>query len=99
MLGKSILAVLFVLSGNLALAETPPARDPTRGELLYSTHCIACHNAQVHWRDKKLVTDWKSLQSEVRRWQQISGLGWNDEDIDEVARYLNALHYRYPAPV
>ena len=63
MLRKSILAALFVLSGNSADAEVK-LPDPTRGELLYSTHCIACHNAELHWRNRKLATDWKSLQSE-----------------------------------
>lgn len=99
MLRKSILAVLLALAGNLADAEIPATREASRGELLYSVHCIACHTAQVHWREKKLVTDWTSLQSEVRRWQGLSGLGWSNEDIAEVARYLNVLHYRYPTPV
>lgn len=98
MLRKSILVVVFVLSGNFADADVKPLPNPTRGELLYSTHCIACHNAEVHWRNKKLATDWQSLQSEVRRWQGVSGLGWGDEEVVEVARYLNALHYHYPAP-
>jgi len=96
MLRKSILAVLFVLFGNLADADAPPLRDATRGELLYSTHCIACHSSEVHWRDKKLVSDRASLQAEVSRWQGLSGLGWNDDDIAEVARYLNALHSAMP---
>ncbi len=98
MLRRSILAVLFVLFSNLADAGAQPMRDATRGELLYSTHCIACHSAQVHWREKKLVTDWTSLQSQVRRWQGVARLRWSNEDIAEVARYLNALHYRYPTP-
>lgn len=96
MFRRSILVVLFVLFGNLADAGAQPMRDATRGELLYSTHCIACHSAEVHWRDKKLATDWISLRAEVRRWQGFSGLGWSDDDVAEVARYLNALHYRYP---
>ena len=95
---KSTLAVLLILSGNLAAADPQPMREATRGELLYATHCIACHTTQVHWRDKKLVTDWTSLQAEVRRWQKAAGLGWSDEDVADVARYLNALHYRFPTP-
>ncbi len=98
MLQRSILAVLFVMFGNLADADAQPVRDATRGELLYSTHCIACHDAQVHWRDKKLARNWISLLAEVRHWHKFSELGWGDEDVSAVARYLNALHYHYPTP-
>lgn len=95
MLLKSILVVLVVWFGNSADAQTLPMRDATRGELLYMTHCNACHSADVHWRDKKTVTDPASLRAEVRRWQKFSGLGWSDADVAEVARYLNALYYHY----
>jgi len=98
MLHRSILAALFILSVNLASADTQPMRDTTRGELLYSTHCIACHNLQVHWRDKKLTGDWMSLRAEVRHWQKLSGLGWGENDVEPVALYLNAPYYPYPTP-
>ncbi|MBN8448460.1 MAG: cytochrome c [Candidatus Accumulibacter sp.] len=90
----------FLFSALLISFAVPPAagadvmREATRGELLYTTHCVSCHDAEVHWRDKKLVNDWKSLRSEVRRWQEIVSLGWDQDDIDEVARYLRAIHYR-----
>jgi hypothetical protein len=52
----------------------------------------------VHWRERKLVTDWASLVSEVRRWQVAGRLQWSDADIDQVARHLNETIYRYEAP-
>ncbi len=90
--------MLFVLYGGVAAAEAQAMPDPQRGELLYSTHCVACHSTQIHWRDKKLVTDYPSLLAEVRRWQTFGGLGWREDDISVVARYLNAHFYHYPAP-
>lgn len=96
MLKRAILGLTLVLFGKFAGAEAVPMRNSTRGEMLYSTHCIACHNTQIHWRTKNLVTDLSSLQSQVDRWQGISRLHWNDQDIDAVMRYLNALYYHYP---
>jgi len=98
MFQRLILAVLFVFFGNSANADTQLIHNVTRGELLYSTHCIACHSTKIHWRENKLASDWSSLQSEVQRWQGIARLGWDNEDIENVARYLNATYYRYPMP-
>jgi mono/diheme cytochrome c family protein len=67
----------------------------SRGELLYSTYCIGCHTTQVHWRDKKLATDWTSLKNQVRRWQSNTGLGLGEDDVAAIARYLNRLYYRF----
>lgn len=72
------------------------AQAQSRGELLYTTHCVACHTTQMHWRDKKLATDWPSLKGQVQRWQARANLQWNDDDVTEVARFLNDTIYRYP---
>lgn len=98
MFRRLILAVPFIFFGMYASAETQPIHSASRGELLYSTHCIACHNTQIHWREKKLATDWTSLKSEIQRWQGISALEWNNADIEDVARHLNTIFYRYPTP-
>jgi mono/diheme cytochrome c family protein len=95
-LGLFMLA--FVSLGIYGPAHAQKAGEATRGELLYSTHCISCHSSQLHWRDNKVATNWVSLRSQVERWQKTSGLAWPDEDVTEVARYLNALYYRFPVP-
>jgi mono/diheme cytochrome c family protein len=87
----------------LALAPLLPVRAQTapsasRGELLYATHCGACHSVQMHWREQKLATSWSTLRAQVRRWQGVAQLGWNETDVEEVARYLNATIYNYPEP-
>jgi len=71
------------------------AHAQSRGELLYTTHCAACHNEQMHWRQFRLATDWPSLKEQVRRWQANAKLQWNDDDVDAVAGYLNDSIYRY----
>lgn len=90
-----LLACLGV--SGVAQAQTPST--PSRGELLYATHCSSCHDTQLHWRDKRLARNWPRLRAEVDRWQKATGLGWRDEEVTEVARYLNTRYYHLPAPV
>ena len=75
-----------------------PAHAQSRGELLYATHCIACHTTQVHWRDQRLAKDWNSLQAQVVRWQAAGSLNWSGEDIVAVTQYLNDRFYGFDPP-
>jgi hypothetical protein len=84
------------LLATSVLAIALSARAESRGELLYSTHCIACHTSQAHWREKKIATNWSSLEAEVRRWQTTAMLRWSEDDVVEVTRYLNDTFYRFP---
>ena len=89
---------LLACLGGCGMVQAQNKTPPSRGELLYSTHCIACHSTQLHWRDRKLATDWAHLKAEVNRWQKTTGLQWRDDDVTEVARYLNTRYYHFPAP-
>ncbi|MDM0116380.1 cytochrome C [Variovorax sp. J22R133] len=85
-----VLAALSLWSGQ--------ASAQARGYLLYNDHCLECHSTSVHWRERRLATDWNSLQFQVRRWQGVAALNWNEEDIQNVTRYLNTRFYDFQAP-
>ncbi|UOA09404.1 hypothetical protein [Methylobacter sp. S3L5C] len=87
---------VFVFSVSVTFAGNQTTLDNHRGAMLYENHCLECHTQQIHWRDKKMVTDWKSLITEVNRWQYISGLEWSKHDVEAVSRYLNNRYYHYP---
>ena len=93
---RTLLAAVLLQAALPLYAQAPP--PASRGELLYMTHCIACHTKQVHWRDGRVVTDPSSLTAQVARWQKNTGLDWSSEEIQDVARYLNATVYRFPDP-
>jgi mono/diheme cytochrome c family protein len=95
---RSLMAALALAAAPVPAQQTVPGSDASRGELLYTTHCIGCHTTQMHWRDKKLATDWASLKSQVARWQTNTGLGWSDEEIADVTRYLNTRYYHFQSP-
>lgn len=95
-----------LIAGTTALVLAPaPARvqqlDPSLhpGPLLYQTHCRACHDEQVHWRDGRKVRDWAMLVREVDRWQRNLGLAWTEDEVRQVAHYINLRYYRFaPGP-
>ncbi|HET9822932.1 MAG TPA: cytochrome C [Burkholderiaceae bacterium] len=90
---------LILLSlGALPWVAAAQPEANSRGALLYATHCGACHDRQVHWRRQRLVTDWPSLVAQVQRWQATAQLGWSDDDVQEVARHLDATVYRLAQP-
>lgn len=82
-----------------AAAEAQLKAEETRGAMLYSTHCAACHTSEIHWREKKLVTDFESLRFQVRRWQASIGQDWTEDEIADVVRYLNTAYYGFAYPV
>jgi mono/diheme cytochrome c family protein len=88
-------AAALMLAAFLAAGQSPGPEQP-RGELLYSTYCIGCHTTQVHWREKRLATDWASLKFQVNRWQQNAAPGLGEDDIAAIASYLNGLYYHFP---
>lgn len=91
---RILVATSLAAVATLAHSQAPTV--PTRGQLLYTTHCITCHTTQMHWRDDRQAKDWDSLKMQVRRWQGNAGLQWGEPDITEVARHLNDTIYHFP---
>ena len=92
---RALLALATLAGGSIAVHAQPvPAQS--RGQLLYTTHCITCHTTQMHWRNDRQAWNWDSLKVQVRRWQGNAGLQWDEADIAEVARHLNDTIYQFP---
>lgn len=90
-------AVMVALALGCGSGSSAAETETSRGRLLYETGCIACHTQQAHWRDKRVAADLRSLVGEVRRWAGLTGLGWNEEEIQHVVLYLDQAFYRFPA--
>ena len=79
----------------LAAAGACAQPAASRGALLYANHCIECHSAQMHWRNRGLARDWDTLRAQVWRWQREARLGWAEDDVDAVTEYLNETVYLF----
>lgn len=88
-----LLLPVFLLQGfQASLADA----DYARGELLYENHCRQCHEANVHQRDSRRVTSADELRIWVTAWGVHAAPEWSDDDIMDVAHYLEVNFYHFP---
>ncbi len=85
-----LLAVCTALLFNTAVAA-----DVAHGQKLQQQHCLSCHDNSMYTRKARKVTSLDGLHKQVRRCEQTLGLTWFDEDIDDVAAYLNRDFYHF----
>ena len=87
-----------LLAAALALPPGAAAQDLERGKRLYETQCNACHYERVHERLRSDVKDLADLRDMVWRWaKQTKQRSFSVEELDDIAEYLNASHYRFGA--
>jgi cytochrome c2 len=79
----------------LFAASTLPAADVEKGKALVAENCTKCHDERVYTRADRRVTTGNGLDQQVRRCEQSLGLKWFDDDIENVAAYLNQNYYHF----
>lgn len=86
--------LLFCLISSLG-ATAGQAADAQRGKELVDTHCLRCHGSEVYTRPDHKVTSLPGLYKQVQRCEQMLGLTWFDDDIENTATYLNQEFYKF----
>jgi cytochrome c553 len=81
--------------GILSLSSNTPAVDVNHGKTLQQQNCMACHDDGMYTRDARKVTTLGGLHKQVKRCELTLGLKWFDEDINDVAAYLNESFYKF----
>lgn len=89
---KYLFTLCLLFSSATLAADAPNAE---RGRLLYENHCMVCHTAKVHGRIRPLPLDMKELRSIIAFWAKNEKLSWTEQEIDDVAQYLDITHYRF----
>ncbi len=88
---------LFLLAGGPIHAT---AADLEAGEQLHNENCVDCHGnkmggipSQMYTRDNRRIHDLSGLRQMVQFCETSLELQWFDEDVDNVAAYLNKHFY------
>lgn len=83
---------MFVLG---VCAAPSLAEEFSRGQALYENHCQSCHADWAHTRSGRKVTTPSELRQRVAAWSNHAGLNWSDEEVSDVAEYLERNFYRF----
>jgi cytochrome c553 len=76
-------------------AASAHAADVAHGKQLQTGNCMSCHDDSVYTRADHKITTLDGLQKQVRRCELTLELQWFDDDIDDVAAYLNQTYYKF----
>jgi mono/diheme cytochrome c family protein len=86
------------LAALLLAISVPPgtqAGDAERGKSLHDQQCTRCHDAAMYVRPQSTIRDFAALRERVQQCELAAELMWFEEDVDDVAAYLNRDYYRF----
>ncbi|MEZ5536097.1 MAG: cytochrome c [Thiolinea sp.] len=78
-----------------AKAATVADLDVHPGKSLHASNCISCHDSGVYTREDRKINDFPKLLAQVRRCDANLGSRLFDEEIEQVADYLNQAYYKF----
>lgn len=87
--------VLFFLAMPLVTGSLFSFDAENGKRLYYEAKCNKCHIESDYTSDKRKVNDYAKLLWRVKRCDFSMGAGWFDEDIADVATYLNESFYKF----
>lgn len=92
----------LVLCIALAMAAPAGAVDPANGKKLHDTNCVSCHAAmmngdagKIYMRENRRVKSRQALTEMVDFCKRRLDLIWFDEEVNNVAEYLNNTYYQF----
>ncbi len=90
---------LFCLLNTLPYAATA---DTDNGMKLHDENCIACHasrygndGTEIYTRPNHRIKDLAGLRKQVNFCKDNLGLTWFDDEVNDVADYLNKTFYQF----
>ena len=98
---------LIVLTAALSVALSAHAdpfagADPARGKTLADKACVTCHSSQfggdgtrIYTRPDHKIKSAEQLLKRVGVCSQAAKTDWSEQDMADVAAYLNQAFYRF----
>ena len=71
------------------------AVDLENGKLLHDENCLRCHDESKYLRKNRIIKNFQQLHERIRQCELTTELTWFDEEVDDVAAYLNNQFYHF----
>ena len=71
------------------------AVDLKNGKSLHDENCLRCHNESKYTREDRMIKNFQQLHERIKQCELMAELTWFDEEIDDVAAYLNDQFYHF----
>lgn len=66
-----------------------------KGKVIHDAHCTACHTTTIYTRPKRLVKSLSGLVGRVSACSSNIGANLNNDQINDVVKYLNDNFYKF----
>ena len=87
--------IFFIVSEPIIADPEINSPDLKIGKALLEEHCYGCHGEDVYVREKRIVTSYPKLINRVQFCSLQRNLTWFDDDVENVAAYLNTEFYHF----
>jgi len=94
MLNRLLVVLGFLSVISIAYAAPTLKTVKPRGQMLYENHCLRCHAEGVHLRATSKVHSLSDLAHAVKKWADLQRLDWNQDELRDVASYMNHKYYK-----
>jgi mono/diheme cytochrome c family protein len=88
-------SMAMVTASGVNAAEPEPVRQPDfrRGWQLHDDTCTGCHGPSMYSRPYHERNPYFTVRKQVEIWQEFVGMGWTQEQIADVAYYVQKRFY------
>ncbi|NPA72759.1 MAG: hypothetical protein GXO35_08020 [Gammaproteobacteria bacterium] len=91
---KKLSLSTFLLTAGMTLSAHAFSADPHPGQALETAaNCLKCHASQPY--DPSKTKDWPALVKVVQFCNDNLNSGMFEDEVEELADYLNEKHYHY----
>ena len=90
------LALSFIVVTSVHASQFS-AGDAARGQELHQANCTRCHDAAIYTRPDRIVHSYAQLRDRIQLCELSAELGWFEEEVEDVAVFLNSTYYKFEA--